>query len=174
MVHRDIKPHNLMVSRGDQRQVHVTILDFGIASLGDDQGCTATVSQNSGLTHTGRIVGTPEYISPEQAMGTSSVYCRADIYSLGATLYFLLMGRPLFFGTSEELLEKHKQASPPSARPCPIIQSSHRCCRRCWRSRQTIAFSPLLSFEIHSTSFKINLPFPFVLKPPILSAGRQS
>lgn len=116
MVHRDIKPHNLMVSRGDQRQLHVTILDFGIASLGDDQGCTATVSQNSGLTHTGRIVGTPEYISPEQAMGTSSVDCRADIYSLGATLYFLLMGRPLFFGTSEELLEKHKQASPPECK----------------------------------------------------------
>ncbi len=174
MVHRDIKPHKLMVSRGDQRQLHVTILDFGIASLGDDRGCTVTVSPNSGLTQTGRSVGTPEYISPEQAMGTSSIDCRADIDSLGATLYFLLMGRPLFFGTSEELLKSTCKPYLRSAMPCPIIQSLHRCCRRCLRSRQTIASSPLQSSEIHSTSFKINLPFPFVLRPPILSTGRQS
>ncbi|MEM7561044.1 MAG: serine/threonine-protein kinase, partial [Planctomycetota bacterium] len=113
MVHRDIKPHNLMVSRGDQHQLRVTVLDFGIASLGQEQSSKAESLPNSELTHSGRIVGTPEYISPEQAIGTSSVDCRADIYSLGATLYFLLMGRPPFSGTSKELLEQHKHASAP-------------------------------------------------------------
>ena len=116
MVHRDVKPHNLMVSRVDQDQLCVTILDFGIASLGLEQHRGPETQPSSGLTHSGRVVGTPEYISPEQALGTSSVDCRADIYSLGATLYFLLMGRPPFVGTCEELFALHKHASPPECK----------------------------------------------------------
>jgi serine/threonine protein kinase/Leucine-rich repeat (LRR) protein len=86
MTHRDIKPQNLMVT---QRGV-VKVLDFGLARLRSEG------TAGSGLTDVGSFVGTPEYVSPEQATDARTADTRADIYSLGCTLYFLLTGRPPF------------------------------------------------------------------------------
>ncbi len=86
MVHRDIKPQNLMLT---PRKV-VKILDFGLASMASEQ------KAGSGLTRSGDFMGTPEYVAPEQATDASTADIRADIYSLGCTLYCLLTGRPPF------------------------------------------------------------------------------
>ena len=84
MIHRDIKPQNLMVTRQGQ----VKILDFGLAKMVREQ------AQGHGATQAGAFMGTPEYVAPEQAVDASKADIRADIYSLGCTLYYLLAGRP--------------------------------------------------------------------------------
>ncbi len=86
MVHRDIKPQNLMLTPKGQ----VKVLDFGLAKLASERGSRA------GLTSDGAYMGTPEYCAPEQATDARSADIRADIYSLGCTLYCLLAGRPPF------------------------------------------------------------------------------
>jgi tRNA A-37 threonylcarbamoyl transferase component Bud32 len=86
MAHRDIKPQNLMLTPKGQ----VKVLDFGLARLrGERKG-------SKGLTQADSFMGTPEYVSPEQATDARSADIRADIYSLGCTLYALLTGRPPF------------------------------------------------------------------------------
>ncbi len=82
IVHRDIKPANILLTPSDW----VLLTDFGIAKM---------VSATSALTQTGRMVGTPQYMSPEQAKG-EAVDSRSDIYSLGVVLYEMLTGRPPF------------------------------------------------------------------------------
>jgi serine/threonine protein kinase len=87
MVHRDLKPHNLMLI---PETGVVKVLDFGLARLASER------QQGKGLTAENAVMGTPEYIAPEQAMDARQADIRADIYSLGCTLYCLLAGRPPF------------------------------------------------------------------------------
>ena len=101
MVHRDIKPHNLILSRQAKKHV-VKVLDFGLAKA-KREGEAAT-----DLTGEGAMMGTPAYMAPEQARDAASADIRADIYSLGCTLYFLLTGAPPFTGRSLfEILQAH-------------------------------------------------------------------
>lgn len=108
LVHRDVKPHNLMISREGQ----VKVLDFGLAQLAGGGG---------GLTQDGVLMGTPEYMAPEQWDDPGKVDIRADLYSLGCTLFFLLTGRPPFPGPgARALLHQHSDVAPPSLREkCP-------------------------------------------------------
>ena len=93
IIHRDIKPENLMLSRRGE----VKVTDFGLARLGGDPS----------ITHHGTILGTPFYMSPEQAEG-SEAGAAADIYSLGCTLYHMLAGNPPFEGlTALDVARKH-------------------------------------------------------------------
>jgi len=110
MVHRDIKPHNLMLTADGT----VKILDFGLASLTQVATTDAEgVVPDSTLTAVGAIMGTPDFISPEQANDARQADIRSDIYSLGATLYFLLSGRPPFAeGSVMHKLKSHAQAEP--------------------------------------------------------------
>jgi serine/threonine-protein kinase len=86
VVHRDLKPSNLFLVHREGGATHVKILDFGIAKLTD----------GADLTRTGMVLGTPSYMAPEQALGSSAVDHRADIYAVGAVLYRMLTGVPPF------------------------------------------------------------------------------
>jgi serine/threonine protein kinase len=106
IVHRDLKPDNVMlVPRGRERDF-VKILDFGIAKL----TVNATGSQR---TQTGVVIGTPQYMSPEQCEGLSTVDHRTDIYALGIVLYEMLTGRVPFRGEGfAEVLVQQMSSSP--------------------------------------------------------------
>jgi serine/threonine protein kinase len=105
MVHRDIKPQNLMrTPRGT-----IKILDFGLARLAR----SPSEAEDAGLTSAGCAMGTPDYIAPEQARDSRHADIRSDIYSLGCTLYFLLTGRvPFPGGTGLEKVVAHLQQTP--------------------------------------------------------------
>jgi tRNA A-37 threonylcarbamoyl transferase component Bud32 len=105
MVHRDLKPQNLMLTPKGT----VKILDFGLAKLASEQ------SRGGGeLTQENAVMGTPEYMAPEQAINTKGADIRADIYALGCTLYCLLAGRPPFTGDSLlAVIVAHAQNAPP-------------------------------------------------------------
>jgi serine/threonine-protein kinase len=90
VVHRDIKPANLFLARGDDGAVTVKLVDFGIAKMAPDP---LLVSESTGLTHTGGLLGSPLYMSPEQVQNSKGVDHRADLWSLGSTLYAALAGR---------------------------------------------------------------------------------
>jgi WD40 repeat protein len=111
VLHRDLKPGNILLERraGDAEVLVPHIADFGLARLLD---------QDSGLTQTGELVGTPSYMAPEQAAGGSEAITTAtDVYGLGAILYVLLMGRPPFAGrTTLETLQQVKGCEPESPR----------------------------------------------------------
>jgi serine/threonine protein kinase len=123
VVHRDVKPDNIMLDR----QGHVRIIDFGVARFFED----VTVTQ------TGQLVGTPVYMSPEQATGRLEVDQRTDLYSLGVVLYELLTLRPPFLaGTREALLRQII-----TKLPVPVD----------WRNA---AVSPLLRDVVHKAAAK--------------------
>src|SRR5262249_494399 len=93
LVHRDIKPANLMLSLAGGRPV-VKILDFGLAKA------TSLEKPDGGLTREGQLLGSPDYVAPDQITDAPGADIRADIYSLGATLYYLLTGRTPFHAPS--------------------------------------------------------------------------
>jgi serine/threonine protein kinase len=108
MIHRDIKPHNLMRTPDGT----VKILDFGLARLAAEAG-----SALGGMTGQGTLLGTVDYLAPEQADDARQADIRSDIYSLGCTLYHLLSGRPPFpQGTVVQKIMAHTNRLPASLR----------------------------------------------------------
>ena len=113
LIHRDIKPSNLLVTQGKDGDT-VKVLDLGLARLSGHKAQAAT----SQLTTMGSVmIGTPDYMAPEQAIDMRSADIRADVYSLGCTLFYLLTGQPPFpAGSLAVKLLKHQQAPVPSVR----------------------------------------------------------
>jgi serine/threonine protein kinase len=113
-IHRDIKPSNIMLGADD----HVTLMDFGIAKA----------VSGTRLTQTGTLIGTPEYMSPEQVRGLP-VDHRADIYSLGVVVYEMLAGQVPFSGDTASVLYKQAHELPPPIRaraihvPAPVASA---------------------------------------------------
>ncbi|HYW81511.1 MAG TPA: serine/threonine-protein kinase [Thermoguttaceae bacterium] len=104
LIHRDIKPANLLV---DQHSV-VKVLDLGLARFTDEQQASLTVQYDE------NVLGTADYLSPEQALDSHGVDHRTDIYSLGCALYYLLTGHPPFCeGTLPQRLMAHQKEAPP-------------------------------------------------------------
>ncbi|MFH2006213.1 MAG: protein kinase [bacterium] len=104
LVHRDLKPDNLMITPLRSGEDFVKILDFGIAKLGGGGAAR--------LTHQGEVIGTPTYMSPEQIRG-KEVVAQTDLYACGAMLYEMLSGRPPFDSESVmEVLGLHLSAEP--------------------------------------------------------------
>ena len=106
VVHRDIKPENIMLSGGT-----AVVTDFGIARA------LSAADQSRHLTETGTIIGTPAYMSPEQATGATEIDGRSDQYSLACVLYEMLVGEPPFTGpTAQAVIARHSLdiVSPPS------------------------------------------------------------
>lgn len=116
MVHRDIKPQNLMVTKRGR----VKILDFGLARLASESREDFDGSEGVavfGATKFGDILGTPEFMAPEQTFDSSTADIRADIYSLGCTFYYLLAGHPPFSGSTRSKIMAHR-----NQRPVPITK----------------------------------------------------
>jgi serine/threonine-protein kinase len=132
MIHRDIKPGNLVVAprrppppREGERPVAiplgwpadplVKVLDFGLARFqAADSDPSLYAGGSTPLTREGHVVGTPEFMAPEQACNSGLTDIRSDIYSLGCTFYCLLTGRPPFAGSSLlEVMVQHLQSTPP-------------------------------------------------------------
>ena len=110
IVHRDVKPANILLSAG-----HARVADFGIA-----RAITAACDET--LTATGLAIGTATYMSPEQAAGAKEVDGRSDLYSLACVLYEMLAGDPPFTGTSPQALMARKSVE--SARPLRTVRPS--------------------------------------------------
>jgi serine/threonine-protein kinase len=107
VIHRDIKPTNVIVSPDIERGEEPKLIDFGLAKL-------ASQTSESGLTRIGQIVGTPAYMAPEQ-IAARAVDARADVYALGCLLYEMLAGRPPFAGADDvQVLYKQMHEKPPS------------------------------------------------------------
>lgn len=107
IIHRDVKPSNLLLDRAGI----VKVLDLGVARLDDGD-----ILRES-LTETGQIMGSVDYMAPEQAADTRKADRRSDIYSLGCTLYFLLANRPIFDGdTTLQRLLAHRELPVPDLR----------------------------------------------------------
>ena len=106
IVHRDVKPENIVVDEHD----FVKILDLGLALLDE-----RSFMMKDSIVDEDKILGTADYLAPEQALDSHHVDARADIYGLGATLYFCLTGKPPFpFGTISERLLAHQRKEPAS------------------------------------------------------------
>ena len=138
VVHRDLKPANILLSNkadarektGDswgsgERRATPKVTDFGLAKH---------VGTDSGLTHTGQILGTPSYMAPEQAAGGASVGVPADVYALGAILYETLTGRPPFKGDSawDTMMQVvHEPVVPPSRWKAGLARDLEVICLKC-------------------------------------------
>jgi serine/threonine-protein kinase len=105
LIHRDIKPANLLVDRSNV----VKVLDLGLARFTEDNKASLTVAYDE------NVLGTADYLAPEQAIDSHGVDARADIYSLGCAFYYLLTGQPPFpEGTLPQRLMMHQKSPPPS------------------------------------------------------------
>ncbi|MCA9667602.1 MAG: serine/threonine protein kinase [Myxococcales bacterium] len=130
IIHRDLKPDNIFICENPGKPAKVKLLDFGVAKLGGDSAL-----ESSWQTAAGSVIGTPAYMSPEQASGIP-VDNRSDIYSLGAILYELFTGHPVFRAKSfGEFVVKHMNDTPIAPRDLPdapqIPVSLERVIMRC-------------------------------------------
>ena len=107
LIHRDVKPANLLINKDGV----IKVLDLGLALFQDQSDASLTMEYND------KVLGTADYLAPEQALNSHTVDNRADIYGLGCTMYFLLTGHPPFpDGSIASRIVKHQNVMPPDIR----------------------------------------------------------
>ena len=135
VIHRDIKPENILLHDG-----RALVADFGIALAASKAGGTR-------MTETGMSLGTPHYMSPEQAMGEREISARSDVYALGCVLYEMLVGEPPFTGPTAQAIIARVMTEEPrtldaAAEDDPARTSRRRCSPRSRSSRPTASPPP--------------------------------
>ena len=111
-VHRDVKPENILFADG-----HAVLADFGVARACSDAGSDASTERRDAVTEVGVAVGTPEYMSPEQASGDTELGAASDVYSLACVVYEMLAGVPPFYGVAPRaIMAKQVTESPQPVR----------------------------------------------------------
>ncbi len=159
LLHRDLKPANIMVDRRGR----VFLMDLGLAkSLGEE----------SGLTLSGSVLGTPQYMSPEQAEGLSDLGVPTDIYSLGATLYHLVTGTPPFTADSAlRVMQKHmhEPLPPPRSRNPQLSEGCSRLIERMMGKRPADRYSEWRAVirDIDEVLQGVTPPAPPLAVPPL-------
>jgi eukaryotic-like serine/threonine-protein kinase len=148
VVHRDIKPDNVLLSHGAAE-----VTDFGIAKAIDAARVTA---QSDTLTQLGTSVGTPAYMSPEQAAGDPDLDHRADLYAVGVLGYEMLEGHPPFEGTPQAIMAAHISATPPAMAkrddvPPSLVRTIMKCLAKDPAQRHQTADELLADIEAVST-----------------------
>lgn len=181
MVHRDIKPQNLMLTRKGQ----VKILDFGLARLASEsreeiRAASSDEAIPAGevsveLTHLGDVMGTPDYMAPEQAVDPHQADIRADIYSLGCTLYMLLTGKtPFGYGSAQTKMQSKQFAEP---RPITELRADLPPGLVAVLNKMT-AFDPRNRYQTPAEVVKVLAPFarptPYSKTAPIPAAPPAS
>ncbi len=163
VIHRDIKPENILLSGG-----HALVADFGIARALDAAG-------GERLTETGLSLGTPCYMSPEQAMGGRVLDGRSDLYALGCMLYEMLAGEPPFTGpTTQTILARHAVDPVPSLRTVrPTVSAGleavvARALAKVPADRYASVseFRAALDQTLHAPAATITLPVPTARRRP--------
>jgi eukaryotic-like serine/threonine-protein kinase len=127
LIHRDIKPSNIVAARSSGMEDVAKLLDFGLV-------LPRAGSPAPHLTGEGRVVGTPQFMAPEQATGGRELDERSDVYALGAVAYYLLTGRPPFIGANGigvMLAHAHDPVVPPSRRRADVPEDLERLVLRC-------------------------------------------
>jgi serine/threonine protein kinase len=124
LVHRDIKPTNIMAKLKEEQAVAAKIIDLGLAKTPRESASEARISSP------GTFVGTPEFASPEQFAGVG-VDIRSDLYSLGVTLWVIVTGITPFRGTPGEVMSQHQRAPLPLEQlegvPQPVVVCTMAC-----------------------------------------------
>ncbi len=137
VVHRDIKPENVMLHEGE-----AMVTDFGIAKA-------LSAAGNENLTQTGSTVGTPAYMSPEQASGEADLDGRSDLYSLGCMAYEMLAGVPPFTGSNAQaiIMKRFAEAPPPLRSASPAVpETVERAIARAMERQPADRFATTLQF----------------------------
>ncbi len=128
IVHRDVKPSNLFLDTRDPGRVVLKVTDFGLAKAHSAEAASALgANRRGGLTATGRFMGTPQYVSPEQAVSAKHVDVRSDVFSLGMSLYHALTGAPAFAYVRSFMglvLEITSREAPPLQEAAPWVTPS--------------------------------------------------
>ncbi len=162
IVHRDLKPDNILITRSRTGREVAKVVDFGIAK--------AMAAGEEDLTRTGLVIGTPEYMSPEQLLG-DPVDARSDIYSLGCILFQMLMGMPSFEApTREQMIKRRLTEEPPHPQvlnpeiPTPLDDVVHRMLSRSPEDRYASAaalhdlLAPEAVLEVHANPMHRHTP----------------
>ncbi len=179
IIHSDIKPHNIIVSQaaGDERGVHIQVLDFGVARLGSIMG------RDDGSNS--EKAGTPLYMAPEQSVtGFGLSDHRVDLYSLGCVLYEILTGSPPFHGSSREEMERAHQTLLPESIlnmrpdvPLIVVQIIHKLLEKRPDDRYQTAFSLSADLLKAKSAWELNpksvAAFPLALKDEFFAVSAQ-
>jgi serine/threonine-protein kinase len=172
LIHRDIKPSNLLVTRGSDRSPWgptVKILDMGVARLLQPVEGQDSISA---LTKEGRVVGTPDYMAPEQAANSAKADIRSDLYSLGCAFYQLVTGKtPYPGGTPMEKLLKHRVdpiPAPERLRP-EVTPAVSAVVRRLMAKKPEERFQTPMELAQALEAIKLGV-FPAAVLPPVAVA----